>query len=92
MNRNLMYHYLKEEVGMYPVFNHIDRKSYYTEFRLQPNQTPIHILTDWGYIKGFSSIALCVNEVVIMSMYENTRIFIEYKSIKRFEVVIEEQE
>lgn len=91
MNRNVMYDYLKEK-GMYAMFIWADdRKSYHTEFRLQPHQNDCYIITDWGYIRHVQSIHLCMNEVVIVGGFGDLKVNINYKDMQKFEVRIWEE-
>ena len=98
MNRNQMYLYLKDK-GMYPCSIYRGKRSngkgkfYHTEFRLnQETQQSITIITDWGYIRGCTSIHLCTNELVVESDYGQCKINIYYKNIEKFEVRVEEIE
>lgn len=98
MNRNQMYVYL-DELGLYPcTIAHGKRsngkmKYYHTEFRLnERNQQSMTIITDWGYIRGCTSIHLCTNELVVESDFGRCKINIYYKNIEKFEVRVEEIE
>lgn len=91
MNRNEMWHLLKE-TGMYHIIRwHPSKKSYHSEYVLNKdtNQTDCTIITDWGYIRHVDSIHLCKNEIVVESVIGRLKINIRYKHIKKFEVQIE---
>ena len=90
MNRNMMYDYLKS-IGMYPVI-HRRKVGYHVEFRkdYRKNQTIEGIILDWGYVRGFDSIHLCRDEIVLEAL--DSKINIKYKSIEKFEVIIYEDE
>ena len=91
MNRNVMYNYLKE-IGLYPIFvHHESGKSYHVEFRTQQQHTYSIIETDWGYIRRFSSIHLCTDEIVIETQIGEMKVNINYKDIKKFEVRLLEE-
>lgn len=97
MNRNQMYNYLKS-LGMKPIIHRrgkkgVKHRSYHVEFvidRENINQTIRMIMTDWGYIRGFQSIHLCKEEIVVVSDYGTGKINMYYKDINKFEVIIDE--
>lgn len=97
MNRNRMYEYL-EEIGMYSIFvshgqNYKGRRKYYhTEFRpnREMHKDRFTIVTDWGYIRGCSSIHLCMRELVVESDFGHCKINMFYKNIEKFEVRLED--
>ena len=88
-----MYIYLKS-LGMRPMMRWRGPKHrfYHTEFvpERTSNQTINMIILDWGYVRGFQSIHLCKNEIVIESDYGNAKINMNYKDINKFEVIIDE--
>ena len=101
-NRNRMYDYLDEIEGLYPLkISHggvtVDygrKRFYHTEFRIDANTDAksFTIVTDWGYIRGCTSIHLCRNELVVESDFGNCKINMYYKNIEKFEVRIDELE
>ncbi len=97
MNRNTMYEYLKQ-VGMYPMVHWKEvngkKKNYHVEFVENKNKDKriYAIRTDWGYIRGCTSIHLCAKEIVIESDYGFTKINMYYKDIKNFEVLYEDDD
>ena len=93
MNRNQMYDYLKE-IGLKPLMHHRGRRHrqplYHTEF-VEDFETSLRIdsiITDWGYISGFNRINLYVKEIALESDIDFCKININYKDIKKFEVVM----
>ena len=96
MNRNVMYQYLKS-VGMYPVMHRNSEtkgKTYHIEFVEDRNKEKriYAIKTDWGYIRGFTSIHLCTNEIVVESDYGFAKINMYYKDINTFEVLFDDDD
>ena len=86
MNRNMMYHLLKESGLKDLSIWAEDRKSYHTEFRLQPHQTDCTIIFDFGYIRHIGSVHLCTNEIVIEGKWSDLKINVKYSRIKEIEV------
>lgn len=86
MNRNQLYHYLKEK-GLYGIFRR-RKNGYHVEFceNAESDYGIYRILTDWGYIRGVERIHLCTNEVVIESKYGFGKVNIFYKDMDKFEV------
>lgn len=89
-----MYDYLKE-IGLYPskIWRDASRKRhprYHMVFgENKDNNLRIDsIITDWGYLRGFDTIYLCANEVVIESPFESCKVNIKYNEINKFEVIL----
>lgn len=92
MNRNQMYHYLND-IGLYKLIHRrSDKKSYHFEFVEDRNsdRKVYAIVTDWGYIRGFTSIHLCMNEIVVESDYGFAKINMFYKHMNKFEVLFDD--
>lgn len=89
MNRNVLYNLFKEG-GLKPFFNRKTR-GYYVRFRFENEftRTGDIKINEW-YIRGFSEIALCTNEIVIISKYEDMKINIKYIHIKNVELYLDE--
>ena len=84
-NRYVMYEYL-QTTGMKMLMIRTDKKRYHSEFTLdQESQKYCEVITDWGYIRGVESIALCRDEVVLISN-NSMKVNIKYKHINKFEV------
>jgi len=91
MNRNEMYYYLKS-IGMFKLI--IWRETGYHVKFVPDNEKEyfsMRINLDWGYIREFDAIHLCTNEIVIETKYGFSKININYKSINKFEVILEEE-
>lgn len=86
MNRNQMYDYLKG-LGLVPLFHWSDF-GYHTEFvaDAKKNEMMESVIFDWGYVRGFDSIHLCANEIVIECRHGFGKINVYYKDINKFEV------
>ena len=84
-NRYLMYDYLKT-TGMKLLTIRTDKKKYHMEFVLdQTCQKYCEVITDWGYVRGVETIALCRDEVVLISN-NSMKVNIKYKHMDKFEV------
>lgn len=89
MNRNVMYHLL-QDAGLKDLSLWADdRKSYHTEFRLQPHQSDCTAIFDFGYVRHIESIHLCRDEIVIEGKWSDMKINVRYTKIKEFEVRVE---
>jgi hypothetical protein len=91
-----MYHYLKDK-GLFPLIHRNSKtrgKTYHIEFveDKYKDKKIYAIKTDWGYIRGFDSIHLCANEVVIVSDYGFAKINMYYKNINTFEVLFDDDD
>jgi hypothetical protein len=92
MNRNVMYHLLKDS-GMKDLTHWADdRRSYHTEFRLTDGQSDCTVLFNFGYVRHVYSIHLCSSEIVIESKWSDMKVNVNYRDIEKLEVRIEEDE
>ena len=72
---------------------HMMERGYYIEFYKDNNKhESVSVLTDWGYIRGVDSIALCTYEVVILSQWEDMKVNLLYRKMDKFEVRVLERE
>lgn len=91
-----MYEYLKG-IGLHPVMHRRGPKKrhriYHIEFTpdYREDYWIERIITDWGYLRGFNRIHLCLNEIVLENGM-GAKVNINYKDINKFEVVLEEDE
>jgi hypothetical protein len=83
-----MYDLLKEK-GLKDLSIWADnRKSYHTEFRLQPSQTDCTVIFDFGYVRHIESIHLCSNEIVLEGKWSDMKLNVRYDKIKSIEVEV----
>ena len=86
MNRNVMYHSLKDSDLVYRVIRR--KKGYHIIFRYE-NWNSFAVDLGAIYVRGVCEIALCKDEIVLMSKYENMKVNVNYKSIENVEIMDE---
>ena len=76
-----MYDTLKEVPDLISRFVPMER-GYYVVFRYEDYRTGF---IDLGccYVRGFCEIALCTNEIVVISKYDDMKLNVKYKYISK---------
>lgn len=90
MNRNEMYHILWDN-GL-QVKSYKKGQGYHFRMYYEDGTTGIIELGDGLYVRGFSEIALCMNEIVIISKYGDMKLNVKYNNITKVDVYKEYDE
>lgn len=85
MNRNMMYNLLNETDLVSRFIYYKNRKGYHTRFRYE-NWEIFNIDLGCCYVRGVCEIALCTNEIVLLSKYDGMKVNIKYSNIMKVEI------
>lgn len=92
MNRNEMYHILTENgLKVRRRYNH-NTNGYHFRMHFDDDITGIIELGNGLYVRGFSEVALCMNEIVIISKFDDMKVNVKYDNITKVDVYKEYDE